>query len=202
MTALSTIARRLKGATDDQLAVDVARLETALGRRPGEVWPTLEDAADAGRSWARNMRGPLQERANLAAVAVDSREGTFDAALEVVACYIVESEEFAEWLARRAADEAKHRGVELATRAQGSGSARRASSRRPPRPNRSENGQGLPCASRTACTLERWRTRWRRQGARSRSARTCGSGSQIAGTSSRRQSSASTRASIRSVLQA
>jgi hypothetical protein len=48
----------------------------------------------------------------------------------------------------------------------------------------------------------RARTRCSRQRARSRSARTKGSGSQIAGTSSRRESSASTQASIRSVLQA
>jgi hypothetical protein len=49
--------------------------------------------------------------------------------------------------------------------------------------------------SKTACTrcfkLERWRTRCSRQRARSRSARTSGSGSQIAGTRSRRASSAS-----------
>jgi hypothetical protein len=48
----------------------------------------------------------------------------------------------------------------------------------------------------------RWRTRCSRQRARSRSARTAGVGSQIAGTRSRRDSSASTQASILSVLQA
>jgi hypothetical protein len=47
---------------------------------------------------------------------------------------------------------------------------------------------------------ERWRTRCSRNRARSRSARTSGSGSQIAGTRSRRESSAKTRASMRSVL--
>src|SRR5438034_4469943 len=89
---------------------------------------------------------------------------------------------------------------------QGSGRPSRASSWRPRTPNRAETGQGLPCVSKTACTrcfkLERWRTRCKRQRARSRSARTMGSGSQIAGTRSRRVSSASTQASIRSVLQA
>src|SRR5215218_2618731 len=73
-------------------------------------------------------------------------------------------------------------------------------------PAAAETEQGLPCVRRTACTrclkLERWRTRCSRQRARSRSARTSGSGSQIAGTRSRRASSASTQASIRSVLQA
>jgi Family of unknown function (DUF5996) len=77
---------------------------------------------------------------------------------------------------------------------------------RPRTPKRSETGQGLPWVSKTACTrclrLERWRTRCKRQRARSRSARTSGSGSQIAGTKSRRESSASTQASMRSVLQA
>jgi hypothetical protein len=60
--------------------------------------------------------------------------------------------------------------------------------------------------SSTACTrcfkLERWRTSCKRQRARSRSARTRGSGSQIPGTRSRRASSASTQASIRSVVHA
>jgi hypothetical protein len=57
-----------------------------------------------------------------------------------------------------------------------------------------------------ACTrflsATRWRTRCSRHRARSRSARTSGVGSQIAGTNSRRLSSASTQASIRSVLHA
>jgi hypothetical protein len=48
----------------------------------------------------------------------------------------------------------------------------------------------------------RWCTRCSLKRARSRSARIAGSGSQIAGTSSRRESSASTQASILSVLQA
>jgi hypothetical protein len=48
----------------------------------------------------------------------------------------------------------------------------------------------------------RWRTRCSRQRARSRSARTVGVGSQIAGTRSRRDSSANTQESILSVLQA
>lgn len=48
----------------------------------------------------------------------------------------------------------------------------------------------------------RWWTRCSRKRARSRSARTVGSGSQISGTRSRRASSANTRASIRSVLAA
>ena len=48
----------------------------------------------------------------------------------------------------------------------------------------------------------RCRTRCSRQRARSRSPRTDGSGSQIAGTRSRRDNSASTQASILSVLQA
>ena len=66
--------------------------------------------------------------------------------------------------------------------------------------------QGLPCVSKVAWMrcfrLERWRTRCKRNRARSRSARTRGSGNQIAGTSSRRESSANTQASMRSVLQA
>jgi hypothetical protein len=90
--------------------------------------------------------------------------------------------------------------------AHGSGSARPASSRRPAAPNRSATGQGWPKASSVAWirffSAVRWRTRCSRQRARSRSARTAGSGSQIAGTRSRRDSSASTQASIRSVLAA
>jgi hypothetical protein len=88
MTALTAIARRLKGRSDDQLAADVARLESELGA--ANARRTIEDAADAGRSWAGNMRGPLQERANFAAVAADSRDPTFDVALEIVACFVIE----------------------------------------------------------------------------------------------------------------
>jgi hypothetical protein len=90
--------------------------------------------------------------------------------------------------------------------AHGSGSPSRSRSCRPPGPNRSLVGHGRPNASSVACTrflsATRWRTRCSRHRARSRSARTCGSGSQIAGTSSRRDSSARTQASIQSVLQA
>jgi hypothetical protein len=75
----------------------------------------------------------------------------------------------------------------------GSGSARRASSARPPAPTRSLTGQGVPKASRVAwmrlVSAVRWRTRCSRNGARSRSARTPGVGSQISGTRSRRDSS-------------
>ena len=90
---------------------------------------------------------------------------------------------------------------------QGSGSARRPSSSRPDSPKRSETGQGLPKASRLAWirffSITRWRTRWSRKRARSRSARISrGPGSHIAGTRSRRESSARTQASILSVLQA
>jgi hypothetical protein len=46
------------------------------------------------------------------------------------------------------------------------------------------------------------RTRWRRKRARSRSARTVGPGSRMAGTRSRRESSANTDESMRSVLRA
>ena len=80
------------------------------------------------------------------------------------------------------------------------------SSSRPPAPNRSDTGHGWPKASRVAWmrffNAVRWRTRCSRQRARSRSARTVGVGSQIAGTRSRRDSSASTQESILSVLQA
>src|SRR5215218_9641362 len=90
--------------------------------------------------------------------------------------------------------------------AHGSGSLSRSRSCRPPDPTRSLVGHGRPNASSVACTrflsATRWRTRCSRHRARSRSARTSGVGSQIAGTSSRRLSSASTQASIRSVLHA
>src|SRR5215203_2896815 len=90
--------------------------------------------------------------------------------------------------------------------AHGSGSLSRSRSCRPPDPNRSLVGHGRPNASSVACTrflsATRWRTRCSRHRARSRSARTSGVGSQIAGTSSRRANSASTHASIRSVLHA
>jgi hypothetical protein len=90
--------------------------------------------------------------------------------------------------------------------AHGSGSSSRSSSCRPPGPNRSAVGHGRPKANSVACTrffsAVRCRTRCNRKRARSRSARTPGVGSQTAGTSSRRHSSASTHASIRSVLHA
>ena len=88
----------------------------------------------------------------------------------------------------------------------GSGKSRRASSSRPWRPKRSETGQRCPKASSwawTRCFSElRLRTKNSRQRARSRSARSSKLGSQIAGTRSRRESSASTHASMRSVLHA
>ena len=69
---------------------------------------------------------------------------------------------------------------------QGSGRPRRASSCRPPGAKRSDIGQGLPKAMSAAwmrfLNMTRWRTRWRRYRACSRSARTAGSGSQMAGT--------------------
>ena len=67
---------------------------------------------------------------------------------------------------------------------------------RPAIQNRCETGQGLPKLIRLEWmrffNITRWRTRWTRNRARSRSARTAGSGSQVAGTRSCRLSSAST----------
>src|SRR5947209_8660327 len=78
--------------------------------------------------------------------------------------------------------------------------------RRPPLPKRSLFALAIPCATRIEWTrflsAVRCLTRCRRKRARSRSALLAGSGSQISGTRSRRASSASTQASILSVLQA
>jgi hypothetical protein len=88
----------------------------------------------------------------------------------------------------------------------GSGKSSRPSSSRPWLPNRSDTGQRCPNANSCAWirffSAERLRTRNNRHRARSRSARCSNPGSQIAGTRSRRESSASTQASIRSVLHA
>jgi hypothetical protein len=86
------------------------------------------------------------------------------------------------------------------------GESRRLRSSRPCTPNRSDTGQRCPNASSWAwmrCFSElRLRTKNSRQRARSRSWRCSKDGSQIAGMRSRRDSSASTHASIRSVLHA
>ncbi len=82
----------------------------------------------------------------------------------------------------------------------------RSSSLRPSTPNRSVTGQGRPKVIR----VERMRffkadlclTRWRRKRASSRSSRTRGTGSQIAGTRSRWESVARTSESILSVFKA
>ena len=88
----------------------------------------------------------------------------------------------------------------------GSGISRRSSSSRPSSPNRSVTGQGCPKAISVAwmrfLSIDLCSTRCSRNRACSRSARTRGSGSQIAGTRSRRESTASTQASILSVLHA
>src|SRR6266545_2190099 len=90
--------------------------------------------------------------------------------------------------------------------AHGSGNRRRSSKLRPPAPNRSLPGLGTPCWNRIEWTRFfselRCLTRCSRKRARSRSALTAGSGSQISGTRSSRASSASTQQSILSVLQA
>ena len=91
-------------------------------------------------------------------------------------------------------------------RRHGSGISRRSSSSRPASPNRSETGHGCPKVISVAWmrffSVVRWRTRCSRKRASSRSRRMLGSGSQIAGTRSRHDSSASTLASILSVLHA
>src|SRR6266540_2091126 len=73
-------------------------------------------------------------------------------------------------------------------------------------PDRSRCPLGMPCWNRIEWTRFfnelRCLTKCSRKRARSRSARTAGSGSQISGTKSRRASSASTQQSILSVLQA
>ena len=106
-------------------------------------------------------------------------------------------------------------GVELVDEAQARGERRRpglgdreaprAAPGPAPRTGR-DTGTGWPKAMSVAWIrffrAVRWRTRWSRKRARSRSARTAGSGSQIAGTRSRRASSARTQASILSVLAA
>src|SRR5215218_5482814 len=91
-------------------------------------------------------------------------------------------------------------------RRHGSGIASRSSNSRPARPNRSDTGHGWPKVISVAWmrffSVVRWRTRCRRNRASSRSRRIEGSGSQIAGTRSRWESTARTRASILSVLHA
>ncbi len=86
----------------------------------------------------------------------------------------------------------------------GSGIANRPRSRRPPTQNRSVTDTGWPKVMSVArmrfFKAVRSRIKWSRKRARSRWARTSGVGSQISGTSSRRASSARTRASIWSVF--
>ena len=76
-------------------------------------------------------------------------------------------------------------GSSRAIERQGSGTSIRASSSRPATPKRSATGTGWPKVMSVAWMrffkAVRWRTRWRRKRARSRSARTVGSGSQIVG---------------------
>ena len=88
----------------------------------------------------------------------------------------------------------------------GCGTSRRSSSSRPATPNRSLTGHGCPKVISVAwmrcLSIERCLTRCIRKRASSRSRRTRGSGSQISGTKSRSDNTASTRASILSVLHA
>ena len=88
----------------------------------------------------------------------------------------------------------------------GCGMSRRSSSSRPATPNRSVTGHGCPkeisVAWMRCLSIERCLTRCIRKRACSRSRRTRGSGSQMSGTRSRCESTASTRASILSVLHA
>ena len=88
----------------------------------------------------------------------------------------------------------------------GCGTSRRSSNSRPATPNRSVTGHGRPkeisVAWMRCLSIERCLTRCIRKRACSRSRRTRGSGSQISGTRSRCDSTASTRASILSVLHA
>lgn len=99
----------MKGRSDADVAADVAALEAdlhAVGARP-----TIDDAADAARRWASTTRGPLQARANFVPFATGDRNPTFNAALEIVVCYVIEHPDFVDWLARRCADDAKSRGA-------------------------------------------------------------------------------------------